>query len=340
MLEILQDMVERGEFPAGQRLPSERKLAEKFGVPQSQIHRKLQKLVEMGLLECFRGNGYFPKSRFSAAKPLHKIALLWERRNTDNPNEDFYAGLMFSLAPEYEQSVSVFNFPQDAAGQNKLLLQLLHEGYEGVFCYPHFVTGLLPGFLELHHRGVPVFFWDYSPLPGIFPAVGIDHFHTSMKAAEILASQNQPVTYLGFQGSEQNRLKQKGFQAGCELFRVPVEQEIMLNYQTVFNEKIIIDADLQPGKLYFTSTRMLSTALLGAMFDRGYLPGRDYQVLTTDRIRFIDESVLQIDSLMRDNMRVTRRLLQAMLDAIVKRSISCHDWRYPARYIPGNTLKH
>ena len=33
-------------------------------------------------------------------------------------------------------------------------------------------------------------------------------------------------------------------------------------------------------------------------------------------------------------------LLQAMLDAIVKRSISCHDWRYPARYIPGNTLKH
>ena len=76
------------------------------------------------------------------------------------------------------------------------------------------------------------------------------------------------------------------------------------------------------------------------MFDRGYLPGRDYLVLTTDRIRFIDESMLQIDSLMRDHTRVTRRLLQAMLDAIVKHSISCHDWRYPARYIPGNTLKH
>lgn len=340
MLEILQDMIERGEFPVGQRMPSERKLAEKFGVPQSQIHRKLQKLVQMGLLECFRGNGYFPRRRFVAAKPLHKIALLWERQNMDNPTEDFYAGLMFSLAPEYGQSVSVFNFPQDPEGQNKLLLQLLADGYEGVFCYPHFVTELLPGFLELHHRGMPVFFWDYSPLPGVFPAVGIDHFHTSMKAAEILSAQHEPVTYLGFAGSEQNRLKQLGFRAGCKHYNICIEREIMLDYQNVFRKNVTIDVELQPGKLYFASTRMLSTALLGAMFDRGYLPGRDYLVLTTDRIRFIDESVLQIDSLMRDNMRVTRRLLQAMLEAIEKHSISCHDWRYPARYIEGNSLKH
>lgn len=59
MLEILQEKIEQGHYPAGKRLPSERKLAAEFHVPQSQIHKKLQQLVESGLLECFRGNGYF-----------------------------------------------------------------------------------------------------------------------------------------------------------------------------------------------------------------------------------------------------------------------------------------
>lgn len=75
MLEILQEKIEQGHYPAGKRLPSERKLAAEFHVPQSQIHKKLQQLVESGLLECFRGNGYFVRQGKPAAEKLYKIAL-------------------------------------------------------------------------------------------------------------------------------------------------------------------------------------------------------------------------------------------------------------------------
>lgn len=77
MLEILQEKIEQGHYPAGKRLPSERKLAAEFHVPQSQIHKKLQQLVESGLLECFRGNGYFVRQgKPAAGKALQNRIVL------------------------------------------------------------------------------------------------------------------------------------------------------------------------------------------------------------------------------------------------------------------------
>ncbi len=343
MLEILQEKIEQGAYPPGKRLPSERKLAEEFGVPQSRIHKKLQQLVECGLLECFRGNGYFVRLGKPAAEKLYKIAFCWEQsgRDAEEASEDFYAGLLFNLAPEYAQNITIFNMPEDSREQNRLILQLIHDGFQGIFCYPHFVRELLPAFIELKMQGIPLIFWDYSPLPGIFPAVGIDHFSSCMLAAEILAGQNRPVTYLGFQESEQNRLKYLGFQSGCRRFHLSVEKEILLPYSTVFNENgTDFEHELRPEKLYFTSTRLLSTRLIGAMFDRGFLPGKDYWLLTVDRVKFVEGSSLQLDSIMRDHTAMVRKLLEEMRFSIQSGIRSCNDWRNPMRYIPGSSLVH
>lgn len=342
MLEILQEKIERGDYPPGKRLPSERKLAEEFQVPQSRIHRKLRQLVECGLLECFRGNGYFVRPGRPAAEKLHRIALCWERSDSGRAAEDFYAGLLFNLAPEYAQNITVFNLPEESAGQNELILQLIHDGFEGVFCYPHFIRELLPGFVELKARGIPLIFWDYSPLPGIFPAVGIDHFRSCMLAAEVLAGERAPVTYLGFQESEQNRLKLLGFRAGCDRFHVEVEKEILLPYRRAFGAGggLGIEAELLPGKLYFTSTRLLSSGVVGAMFDRGFLPGREYRILTVDCVKFVEGSSLQLDTMMRDHSRMMRRLLDEMRNAIQSGAQFCNDWRDPMRYIAGSSLAH
>ena len=81
-----------------------------------------------------------------------------------------------------------------------------------------------------------------------------------MLAAKILAGQNMPVTYLGFQESEQNRLKYLGFHSGCRQFQVAVEKDILLPYRKAFGtEEIGFENELMPGKLYFTSTRLLSS---------------------------------------------------------------------------------
>ena len=341
MLEILQERIEQGHYPAGKRLPSERKLAAEFQVPQSQIHKKLQQLVECGLLECFRGNGYFVRQGKPAAEKLYKIALCWEQSDTGSAAEDFYVGLLFNLAPEYAQNITIFNMPEEPSKQNELILQLIHEGFEGIFCYPHFVQELLPAFIELKIQRIPLIFWDYSPLPGIFPAVGIDHFQSCMLAAEILAGQNMPVTYLGFQESEQNRLKCLGFHSGCRQFNVTVEKDILVPYSKAFGTKEIgFENELAPGKLYFASTRLLSSRVIGTMFDRGCLPGKDYWILTVDRVKFMEGSSLQLDSMMRDHTQMMRKLLEEMQLAIQSGTSSCNDWRNPMRYIAGSSLAH
>ena len=340
MLEVLQERIEQGFYPLGKRLPSERKLAREFDVPQSQIHRKLQELVSSGILECYRNNGYFIRAGKPAAEKLNKIALCWENTGS-NANEDFYVGMLLNLAPEYKQNITLFNMPRNEKAQNDLFNYLIHEGFDGIYCYPHFINSFLPAFADIISCNIPLIFWDYSPLPGVFPSVGVDHFRSSQLAAEIIAGQKKDVTYLGFEGSEQHRLKHLGFRTGCRHYRVNIAEEIFFPFENVFNSAAIdFDGKLAPGKLYFTSTRLLSTLLVGRMFDAGYLPGKDYTLLTMDRIKFIDGGALQLDSLMRDQMQVIHKLLKEMRRAIDSGSIACHDWRYMMKYIPGSSLEH
>ena len=339
MLEVLQDRIEQGFYPLGRRLPSERKLAAEFQVPQSQVHRKLRQLVERGLLECYRGNGYFIRAGRPAAEKLFRVALCGNSAGGIHDKEDFYVGLLINLAPEYKQDIIWYNLPREPKAQNELLLYLIHEKIDGIFCYPHFITEFLPAFAELIDRHIPLIFWDYSPMPGIFPAVGVDHFRSCMTAAEIISRQKRPATYVGFDGAEQNHLKRLGFQTGCERFGVEIEEEIMFPYADVrFADRLDFTGRVAPGRLYFTSTRLLSCRLIGKMFDDGYLPGRDYHILTVDWIKFLEGSLLQLDAMMRDNPRLARKLLAEMLDAITRRTRQCNDYRIMMDYIPGRSL--
>ena len=340
MLEVLQDRIEQGVYPPGKRLPSERKLAEEFHVPQSQIHKKLRQLVDSGLLECYRGNGYFIRAGRPAGVKLHRVALCGDLYKSTQEKENFYVGLLLNLAPEYKQNITWYTMPKEERAQDELLRYLIHERAEGIFCFPHFIKGFLPVFSELIRLQVPLIFWDYSPFPGIFPSIGVDHFRSCLCAAEIISRQKRPVTYVGFSGAEQNKLKHSGFKLGCELFNVKIEEEIFFPYRDVhYTEKLDFTGKLHPGRLYFTSTRLLSSRLIGKMFDDGFLPGRDYHILTVDRVKFMDDSLLQLDTMMRNNTLLAHKLLSEMLQAITKPQQQCNDWRIMMDYIPGQSLE-
>ena len=339
MLEVLQDRIEQGVYPLGKRLPSERKLADEFKVPQSQIHKKLRQLVDAGLLECYRGNGYFIRSGRPSSVKLYRVALCGNPRGSTQEKENFYVGVLLSLAPEYKLNITWYTMPKEERAQEELISYLIHERIDGIFCYPHFIKGFLPAFSELIQRQIPLIFWDYSPFPGIFPSIGVDHFRSCMRAAEILSKQKRPVTYVGFTGAEQNRLKYQGFKLGCQLFNVTIEDEIFFPYRDVLNaEKLNFTGKLGPGRLYFTSTRLLSSRLIGTMFDSGFLPGRDYHILTVDRVKFMDDSLLQLDTMMRNNTSLAHKLLSEMSHAITKPPQQCNDWRIVMDYIAGRSL--
>ncbi len=341
MLEIVRDRIERGEYPAGRRLPSERKLAAEFDMPQSRVHAGLRELVASGYLECLRGNGYFVRSGRPRGEALREVAFCWETPGTAAAGrDDFYSSLLFRFAGEYGINLNLFSIPRNAEEQNELFLKLIHDGYEGLFAYPHFISGFLPAFREFKRLGIPLIFWDYTPLPGIFPAVGVDHFHSGFRAAEVLAAYGMPVTWAGFSGGEQNRLKRAGFEEGCRAFSVRMEEPLIAAYEEVFSggpagellEKIV------PGKLYFTSTRLLTDSVIGRMFDRGYVPGKDYFLLGTDKPQFLEQSRLQLDCMMRDRAGIVRKLLSEMAGAIRERNLRCDDFRIPMRLVKGGTL--
>jgi len=82
----------------------------------------------------------------------------------------------------------------------------------------------------------------------------------------------------------------------------------------------------------------LAEQLTGTLFDRGFLPGRDYQLLAVDRVKFMDGSALQLDAMMRDHAQMIRTLLAEMHAAIQSCCSHCNDLRNPMTYIPGMSL--
>lgn len=66
----LRELIFRGEFKAGEKILTERELAEAFGVSRTSVRDAINKLVVMGLLEQKQGQGTFVRSPESREKSL------------------------------------------------------------------------------------------------------------------------------------------------------------------------------------------------------------------------------------------------------------------------------
>jgi len=73
ILEQLESMLLQGQFLAGQKLPSERELAERFAVSRPSLREALQKLEAKGLVYRKQGGGTYVKEKLS---PLMTDPLL------------------------------------------------------------------------------------------------------------------------------------------------------------------------------------------------------------------------------------------------------------------------
>lgn len=78
LFDRLTQLIERGEFPEGSRLPAESELAERFGVSRPVIREALSRLRSAGTIVSRRGSGSFVQSRGSRAtqNPLATFGTL------------------------------------------------------------------------------------------------------------------------------------------------------------------------------------------------------------------------------------------------------------------------
>ncbi|WP_319404937.1 FadR/GntR family transcriptional regulator [uncultured Desulfosarcina sp.] len=66
----LRELIFRGEFKAGEKILTERELAEAFGVSRTSVRDAVNKLVVMGLLDQKQGQGTFVRSPESKGKSI------------------------------------------------------------------------------------------------------------------------------------------------------------------------------------------------------------------------------------------------------------------------------
>lgn len=75
----LRELIFRGEFKAGEKILTEREMAEAFGVSRTSVRDAINKLVVMGLLEQRQGQGTFVRSPESKSQSL--LATMVESQN-------------------------------------------------------------------------------------------------------------------------------------------------------------------------------------------------------------------------------------------------------------------
>lgn len=78
IVEHIKSMVENGELKKGDKLPTERKLAEKLNVSRASIREAMRSLEVIGLIECRQGSGNYIKDDFENLflEPLSIIFML------------------------------------------------------------------------------------------------------------------------------------------------------------------------------------------------------------------------------------------------------------------------
>ncbi|EJO5347614.1 FadR family transcriptional regulator [Clostridium botulinum] len=84
-IEQIKEMIVEGTFKKGDKLPSEREMAESLQISRTSIREAIKELEIMGLIESRQGNGNFIKSNFenNLFKPLSTIFLLKESNSDE-----------------------------------------------------------------------------------------------------------------------------------------------------------------------------------------------------------------------------------------------------------------
>ena len=85
IMEEIKDIVKKGELKSGEKLPSERELADKLEVSRTSVREALKALTMLGLIESKHGECNFIKSNFenSLLEPLSIVFLLIGSKNED-----------------------------------------------------------------------------------------------------------------------------------------------------------------------------------------------------------------------------------------------------------------
>ena len=80
VIEVIKDKIKKGKIKKGDKLPSEREMAESLGLSRSSVREALRALEVIGLIESIQGAGNYIRTNFdnSLIEPLSLMFMLQE----------------------------------------------------------------------------------------------------------------------------------------------------------------------------------------------------------------------------------------------------------------------
>ena len=80
VIEVIKDKIKKGKIKKGDKLPSEREMAESLGLSRASVREALRALEVIGLIESIQGAGNYIRTNFdnSLIEPLSLMFMLQE----------------------------------------------------------------------------------------------------------------------------------------------------------------------------------------------------------------------------------------------------------------------
>src|SRR5580693_687523 len=98
IVQQVEESIRKGAMKPGDQLPSERELAQQFGVSRTAVREAVKTLSEKGLVESYSGRGTFVTSGRSQAI---RHSLDWLVNSGDPQNAGYVSELREILEPEF-----------------------------------------------------------------------------------------------------------------------------------------------------------------------------------------------------------------------------------------------
>lgn len=134
LTEDIRQRIFSGEIAAGDRLPSEYQLAEKYAVSRHTVRKALSVLEQEGLVEALHGKGTFCTNRRYGRKPSFNVAVV-----TTYISDYIFPRVIHGVErvlTENGYSLILKNTNNSRANEAKVLEELLHKDIDGLIIEP------------------------------------------------------------------------------------------------------------------------------------------------------------------------------------------------------------
>ncbi len=195
----LEKDINSGQYGDSGKLPSERTLAQDYGISRVAVRMGMELLRNKGLIESIAGKGCFVKTDSSAGKTEKTglIGVIFAGRRTVWPSNEMLDVICREL-DKHNFSVIFSGADDSLTDYKKKLRTVWKQGVDGILTVPVYrkteswegidETGCAPFINEIRTSGVPVVMLDRSYNDREIPSVCNDDVSGGRMAAEYLAS--------------------------------------------------------------------------------------------------------------------------------------------------------